>query len=266
MSNVTLKTFFGFTRHPFPAVCPPEPLFRSERIDGAIEAIKSGLQHRMHALLVAPPGFGKSCLLRLLVAELNPREFTVASLVGMPLSVTEWIQRVAERFGIETAARRGSAVKHLRSGLEKSRPHPVLVFDEAHRVPVDAVELLRSLSEECERPLLSMLLCGDESLGRNLSKQVHAPLAQRLAARVELKRPNEDEGAAWIEHSFRTAGMKNILSPTSSAGVFAATGGVPREMGRVLSKAMERALAKRSQILSDEIVQEVLDGARAQTA
>ena len=262
MNNVTLKTFFGFTRHPFPAVWPPEPLFRSERIDGAIGVIQTGLQHRMHALLVAPPGFGKSCLLRLLVSEMNPREFASASLVGMPLSVTEWIQRVAERFGIETAARRGNAVKLLRNGLEKLRPHPVLVFDEAHRVPIEAVELLRSLAEESDRPILSLLLCGDESLGRSLSKQAHAPLSQRLAARVELKRPDEDESAAWIEHSFRTAGMKNILSPTSAAGVFAATGGVPREMGRVLSKAMERALAKRSQILSDEIVQEVLDGAR----
>lgn len=263
MNNPTLKTFFGFTRHPFPAVCPPEPLFRSERIDRGIETIRTGLSNRMHALLVAPPGFGKSCLLRLLVAEMNPREFTVASLVGMPLSVTEWIQRVAERFGIETASRRGTAVKLLREGLSKSRPNPILVLDEAHRIPFEAIELLRSLSEENDRPILSMLLCGDESLGRNLSKQANAPLAQRLAARVELKRPDEEECAEWIEHSFKAIGMKNILSPSAQSGIFSTTGGVPREIGRVLSKAMERALAKKSQILSDEIVQEVLDGARA---
>lgn len=259
-NNVTLKAFFGYTRHPFPAVCPPEPLFRSERITDAMETIKSALTHRMHGLLVAPPGFGKSCLLRLLVSDLNPRDFTAVTLTGMPLSVTEWIHRVSEGFGFETAARRGTAVKLLRMALEKLRTIPVLVLDEAHRIPFEAIELVRSVSEEGGRPLLSMLLCGDESLGQNLSKQANAPLSQRLAARVELKRPDEDETAMWIEHSFRTVGMKNIMAPTATAAMHAATGGVPREVGRAVSNAMEKALAKRSQILSDEICQEVLDG------
>lgn len=262
MNNVTLKVFFGFTRHPFPAVCPPEPLFRSERIAEAVEAIKTAPAHRMHALLVAPPGFGKTCLLRLLVSDLNPRDFAVASLLGMPLSVTEWIQRMAERFGIETAPRRGAAVKLLRAGLEKLRTHPVVVLDEAHRVPIEALELLRSLSEDGERPALSMVLAGDETLRVVLAKQAHAPLAQRMGARVELMRPDENEIAAWIDHSFRVAGMKNILSPASAAAMYAASGGVPRQIGRMISAAMEKALQKRSQILSDEICQEVLDGHR----
>lgn len=263
MNNVTLKAFFGFTRHPFPPVAPPLPLFRSERITAALESIKSALANRMHALLVAPPGFGKSCLLKLLVSELNPRDFAVASLVGMPLSVTEWLQRIADRFGIETAARRGTMVKLFRNGLEKVRTHPVLILDEAHHVPIEAIELLRSLSEDGECPALSMLLCGDETLGRRLSKQAYAPLSQRLAARVEMKRFDENETADWIEHSFKTVGMKNIISPSTAAPIFAATGGVPREIGRVISHAMEKALEKRSQILSDEIMQEVLDGRRA---
>jgi type II secretory pathway predicted ATPase ExeA len=263
MNNTTLKSFFGFTRHPFPAVAPPEPLFRSERIDDSIAAIKSALFNRMHAILTAPPGFGKSCLVRLLVAELSARDFTVASVVGMQLSVTEWVQKVAERFGIETAARRGAAVKLLRSGIEKLRTKPVLVVDEAQRIPIEALDLFRSVSEDGERPVLSMFLVGDETLRGRLAKQTHAPLWQRMAARVELKRFDEIETAAWIEHSFQTAGMKNILSPSCAAAVYAATGGAPREIGRMLSAAMERALQKRSQILSDEIVQEVLDGRRA---
>lgn len=265
-NNTTLKAFFGFTRHPFPAVSPPEPLFRSERIDAAIVAIKSALFHRMHALLVAPPGFGKSCLVRLLVAELGPRDHTVAAVVGMPLSVTEWVQKVAERFGIETAARRGAAVKLLRSGIEKMRTKPVLVVDEAQRIPIEALDLFRSVSEDGDRPVLSMLLVGDETLRGRLARQTHAPLWQRMAARVELGRFDENETAMWIEHSFLSAGMKNILSPTCAASVYAATGGAPREIGRMLSAAMEKALAKKSRILSDEIVQEVLDGRAAPVA
>jgi type II secretory pathway predicted ATPase ExeA len=214
----------------------------------------------MHGLLVAPPGLGKSCLLRLLVADLNPREFAVAQMTGMRLSATEWLQRTAERFDIETGARRGTIVRLLISGLEKMRTTPALIIDEAHQVPFEALDLIRSLAEDSRRPLLAMILTGDETLRRNLSRQAHAPLAQRMAARVELPCPDEQETAAWIEHAFAAASMKNILSPSAVSVVYAATDGVPREVGRILATAMELALTQQNQMLTDEIVQAALDG------
>ena len=68
MPRSTLKSFFGFTRHPFPPSCPPEPLFRSPALEASIEHAKNALASRLHVLVTAPAGLGKSSFLRLLVA------------------------------------------------------------------------------------------------------------------------------------------------------------------------------------------------------
>ena len=54
--------------------------------------------------------------------------------------------------------------------------------------------------------------------------------------------------------------MQNVLAPSALPCVHAATNGSPRRIGAILALAMQRALTKRSKMLTDEIVQEVLDG------
>jgi type II secretory pathway predicted ATPase ExeA len=87
-------------------------------------------------------------------------------------------------------------------------------------------------------------------------------LAGRLAVRLQIPTLSEDQTARFIEHVFGAVGMQNILSPTALAPVYSASSGSPREIGAVLMAAMRRALAKRSKMLTDEIVQEVIDERR----
>ena len=61
---VSLNSFFGFQRHPFPPACAPEPLFRSDRIEAALQQAHNALQSRLHLLVTAPAGLGKSSFRR----------------------------------------------------------------------------------------------------------------------------------------------------------------------------------------------------------
>lgn len=267
MANpTTLKAFFGFTRHPFPPSCPPEPLFRTEALDQALDQIKNALMNRFHVLVTAPPGLGKSSFSRLLLAELNPRDLRPAYLVGQPVGATETLQKVSDAFGLETGWKKGLAAKALSAGLQKlaasGSPHPVLVLDEAQQVPLPAIDILRLVAEDGSRALLSLVLVGDETFRRELHKQAFQPLAGRLAVRLQVPPLSEDQTARFIEHVFGAVGMQNILSPTALAPLFSASGGSPREIGAVLMAAMRRALVKRSKMLTDEIVQEVIDERR----
>ncbi|MBI2320241.1 MAG: AAA family ATPase [Betaproteobacteria bacterium] len=263
MPNPTsLKSFFGFTRHPFPPSCPPEPLFRSSALDSAIEQAKNALASRLSLLVTAPPGFGKSSFLRLLVAELNPRDLKPVRLTGQGLGFMELIAKLSDELGIETSLFRGRTVKFLASGLRRlaaSGPMPVVVIDEAQNVPVVAINQLRLLAEEQIPPLLAMVLVGDDTLRRTLAKPAHVALAGRLAARIELAPLSLDETEAFVTHGFQGAGMQNLLAPSSVATVHAASGGSPRGIGSILSRAMNRAWEKKSRLLTDEIVQEVID-------
>lgn len=265
----SLKAFFGYTRHPFPPSCSPEPLFRHETVQASLEAAKNALQNRMHVLVTAAAGAGKSSFCRLLLAELNPRDLKAAYLVGQPVSPTEFLHKAADALGLETAFRRGQAAKLLSQGLSKlaatpGGPHPVLILDEAQQLPLGAVDLLRLIAEESSsRTLLSLVLVGDETLRRQMNRQAYAPLSGRMAVRIQLPPLSEEETSRFVEHAFGAVGMQNILSPTAVAPLFAASGGSPREIGAILSAAMRRALVKRSKMLTDEIVQEVIDERRS---
>ncbi len=261
MPRSTLKSFFGFTRHPFPPSCPPEPLFRPASIEALIEQAKNALASRLHVLITAPAGLGKSSFLRLLVAELNPRDLRPVRLTGQGLGPMELVRKISDELGFETSFRRENSVKNLAAGLKRlaaSGPLPIAVVDEAQNVPVGAIDQLRLVAEETSPPLLAMVLAGDDSFRRTLSMQANAPLAGRLAARVRLESLSEEETEAFIEHAFKTVGMQNLLAPTAVAAVFAASGGSPRQTGAVLSRALNRALEKQSRLLTDEIIQEAL--------
>lgn len=264
MPRSTLKSFFGFTRHPFPPACSPEPLYRPASIDSAIEQAKNALASRLSVLVTAPPGFGKSSFLRLLAAELNPRDLRPARLTAQGVGPMELVRKLAEELGIETSPRREAAVKLLAAGLKRlatSGPLPVALIDEAQNAPIETLNQLRLVAEETAPPSLAFVLVGDDRFRAILTKQAHAPLLGRLAARIAIAPLAVDETEPFIAHAFKSAGMQNLLAPTAVAAVHAASGGSPREIGAILSRALSRALEKQSRLVTDEIVQEVLDGA-----
>ena len=260
---INLKAFFGFKRHPFPPACAPEPLFRSDVLEATLQQAHNALQNRLHVLVTAPAGLGKSSFCRLLMADLNPRDFRPLYLVGQPVSLSDLLRPVAEDLGLESSARKGKTAQLLSEGLLKiattSAPHPVLILDEAQQLPVEGIEFLRLLAESHNRTLMSLVLAATEAFTRLLARPTLAPLAGRLAMRIRIPPLNTDQATDFVEHAFTTAGMTNILAPSAIAGLHAASAGSPRTIGAFLGAAMLRALEKRSKMLTHEIIQEVLD-------
>ena len=260
---ISLKAFFAFKRPPFPPACPPTPLFRSQTIEAALRQAANALQSRLHLLITAPPGLGKSCLCRLLQEELNPRDFRCVYLVGQASGTSDFLQNLAEALGLESSFRRGRAAQLLTAGLQKfaasSAPHPVLILDEAQQLSFETLELLRLITENQAATLLSLVLAGTDGLRRLLARPALSALSGRLVVRLYLAPLDLDQTAQFIEHAFTTVGMPNIIAPSALAPLHAAAAGSPRQIAALLTLAMHRALDQRSKMLTDEIVQEVID-------
>lgn len=260
--DISLKAFFGFQRHPFPPACAPEPLFRSEVHDAALRQAKNALHSRLHLLITAPAGFGKSSFCRLLMDELNPRDLRALYLVGQPVGLADLLRAVAEPLGLESHMRKGKAAQLLAEGLDKmagSGPHPVVILDEAQQVPVEALEFLRLIAESHQRTRLSLVLVATETFARQLGRPALQPLAGRLSVRLRLPPLTPEHAEAFVDHAFTAVGMSNILAPSALPSLHAAAAGSPRRLGALLAAAMQRALDQRAKLLNDEIVQQVLD-------
>jgi type II secretory pathway predicted ATPase ExeA len=143
-----------------------------------------------------------------------------------------------------------------------SEPHPVLILDEAQQIPVEGVEFLRLLAESHNRTLLSLVLVATDSFTRVLARPALAPLFGRLALRLRIPALTLEQADAFVEHAFEVAGMQNVLVPSALPNVHVAASGSPRRIGGILAEAMQRALEKGSKMLTEEIVQEVLDADR----
>ena len=262
---ISLKAFFAFKRHPFPPACAPEPLFRPDFLDASLLQANHALANRLHLLVTAPAGLGKSSFCRLLLDELNPRDFKPLYIVAQPVGPTDLLRSVADALGLESSFRRGRAACLLAEGLEKIAAscgaHPVLILDEAQQLPAEGIELLRLLAENRNRALLSLVLAATDDFTRLLARPAFAPLAGRFTLRLRIPPLSPTQAADFIEHAFSAVGMQNILAPTSIASVHAASTGSPRRIGAILAAAMQRALIKRSRMLTDEIVQEIIDDA-----
>ena len=197
------------------------------------------------------------------MAELNPRDFRPLYLVGQPIGLGDLLRAVAESLDLESSARKGKAAQLLSEGLDKiaaaAAPHPVLILDEAQQLPVEGLEFLRLVAESHNRTLMSLVLVATESFARLLGRPALAPLAGRLALRIRIPPLTPEQAADFVEHAFTTVGMRNLLAPSATASLHAAAAGSPRRIGTLLAAAMQRALDKRSNLLTDEIVQEVLD-------
>ena len=261
--DISLKAFFGFQRHPFPPACAPEPLFRCDVHEAALRKAKNALQSRLHLLITAPAGMGKSSFCRLLMAALNPRDFRPLYLVGQPVGTADLLRAVAEPLGLESSPRKGKAAQLLAEGLDKiaaaTGPHPVILVDEAQQVPVEGLEFLRLIAENHNRTLMSLVLVATESFTRLLARPALAPLAGRLAGRIHMPPLTPEQTADFVEHAFTSGGMDNILAPAAMAALHAAAAGSPRRIGTLLASAMQCALDQRAKLLTDEIVQQVLD-------
>lgn len=261
-NDLSLKAFFGFRHHPFPPACAPEPLFRSDVHEAALRQAKNALHSRLHLLITAPAGLGKSSFCRLLMAELNPRDFRPLYLVGKPVGLADLLRAVAEPFGLESHTRKGKAAQLLAEGLDKmatAGPHPVLILDEAQQLPLEALEFLRLVAESHERTRLSLVLVATETFTRLLARPALQPLSGRLALRIRIPPLTPEQTADFVDHAFTSAGMDNILAPAALGSLHAAAAGSPRRLGALLAAAMQRALDQRTKLLNDEIVQEVLD-------
>lgn len=260
---ITLKGYFAFQRHPFPPTCAPEPLFRSEPIEAALRQAHHALANRLHLLVTGPAGLGKSCFCRLLMAELNPRDFRPVYLIGQPVGAPDLLRAIAEPLGLEGSPRKGAAARLLSEGLEKiaatGAAYPVVLLDEAQQLPLESIDFLRLVAERADRPLLSLVLVATDTFTRLLARPALAPLAGRLPVRLRLAPLSLEQAAAFVDHAFTAVGMPNLLAPSALPALYTASSGSPRRLGSLLAAALERALDKRAKLLTDEIIQEVLD-------
>ena len=215
-------------------------------IDAALHSIDRAVRRAEGiALVVGPPGTGKSLLLAK-VAESVGEDFTVALLSGARICTRRalWQSILAEvgrpYRGIDEADLRISLAELVRS-LAVSGSGLVILVDEAHTLPLRLIEELRLLANmPTPLPAVHIVLAGTTALEERIGSSKMESLAQRIAVRSYLEPLDHAETAAYLRTQTKAAGLDwdVCFEAGCDDAVYSLADGVPRLMNQICDQAL----------------------------
>lgn len=258
---------FGLTQLPFDRAVPPEGLLRHPSFVEALERLRFAVDARGPALLVAPPGVGKSVLLDALCAELPASEVRVIATALTACGPFGLVGQLAARYGTPTRRTTAQTAAALLDELARSPKTEVLVLDEAHRLPDASLEELRLLGQldfDRRAPFV-LVLAGQPLLRERLGQPDFDALWQRLLVRTSLAPFTDRESAEYLDRRPRAVGARAMLfRPGAVDLLFQHSRGIPRRLNALATGALlAAARASRRHVDATDVQAAVFDDEHA---
>lgn len=216
---VTVQDFrsrFGFHATPFTREIAVKDRFPLEDFDDAIEAVLRTLDARMSCALIAPAGTGKTSVLRAVIARLPEARYRTHYVKVTGLSKRDMCREIAQAIGLPPAGTYPSLVRKLQERFLQTTDtdglRPVLILDEAHDLRLEALSMMRLLTnfDMDSRLVLSVVLAGQPKLRDWLRRDDMEDIARRLSHYATLRALSRDEVEAYVEHRCTIAGAAKV--------------------------------------------------------
>lgn len=197
-------------------------------------------------MVTGNPGTGKTTLINELLSNLPKQSTRAATLLSTRLEAEDLLRMMAYALGLKSREQPKALL--LQQLMEYMSDHyhrgirTLLIIDEAQDLNTSALEELRLLTNlhEANRPLLQIVLVGQEPLRQLVRQPEMEQLHQRLIAAWHLKPLGPQETVGYVRHRLETAGWRG--DPVFESGVmetvFAYSQGVPRRINLICSRLL----------------------------
>jgi general secretion pathway protein A len=172
---VDIRHFFGLKNEPFPQDVPLKQLYQLPSLSPVETSVLFSVKSKAISIITGDVGSGKSTSLRYVCNKFHPSEYVVIPLVGGNYSTMELYRQILLHFGVLYQSYQisimASKIRHQFTEIAAQKVTPILVIDEAHLLKRSVFAQLHTLAqfEYDSRPVLSMILCGQDYLIEHLS-------------------------------------------------------------------------------------------------
>jgi type II secretory pathway predicted ATPase ExeA len=251
---------FGLREEPFGATPDPRFFYCTPQHREAVATTLFAIQQRRGlALLVGPPGLGKTSTLFTVVRMLKGSA-QVAYLPNPCYDRSTVLESILASFGLEPVPSPVSNQRLFYQYLLKTRQEGkncVVIFDEAQDLDRDTLEGIRLLSnyEIPEGKLVQIVLAGQPRLAETLEHPDCEQIRQRINARTCLQPLSRSEVAEYMTHRLNAAGAGiDVFAPAAVEAIAKASGGIPRNVNSICFNALALTYAlERRQVGAAEI-------------
>lgn len=261
--------FFNLELNPFGETPDPDFYYDSHQHNCAITSLQaSHRQGKGFCLLTGEVGTGKTLISRLFISSITSQTNT-ALILYPKFNEIELLQAIIEEFeipanGIELKTTK-NYIDHLNYFLLGNLEHgrkSVLVIDEAQAMSVEALEMIRLLTnlETKTQKLLQIVLIGQPELLETLDRPELRQLKQRIASQATLQGLDIVETERYIKSRIELVGNGNFIrfDPSAIKIIHALSAGMPRRINQLCERILTAAEAKRVRLINAELTNAAL--------
>lgn len=256
------RTFFGFCREPFCVDLKVEEILKTEAVLAVADRIAYALRLGAIALLTGEVGSGKSTALRFAISHLHPSEYRLIWVTAGGGSILELYRQIAWELEVETPSYgRASLTRLIRRAILdlvlSKKQKVVLLLDEASLLRLEVFAELHTLTqfEGDSKPLLPLILAGQNNLLDKLYWRTSLPLSSRVVARSHLQGVDRQGMENYLNHHLRIAGLDHsVFSEPAITAIHQGSGGLFRKANHLARGALIAAASEKCLQVSAEHV------------
>ena len=230
---------YGLTEAPFSPQHQDRFLYLSPELGEQLELLRHYTQYGNLLLIVSGEhGVGKTSLKQRFIATAL-EEWQICEIQAHTMmDASLLLKQVANGFGITEAPLDPRALFEVLSNqlehLQQQAYEPILIIDDAHELPGDALQSLLYLAEhhsDQQSPLRIILFCEPE-IEIMLEDPAIRSLRDRVTHSIEIKPLTEEETAEYLRHRLAVAGLDGTspFTPKLVHKIYHASQGLPAKI------------------------------------
>ncbi len=255
------KNFFGFTKEPFPQDMRTEDFHLSAQLTAAVERFLYAVQTGGISVVTGEVGAGKSSALRYAAEKLHPSQYRLIPVIASTGSINEILKQICFGLNVESKSLSISTLMKTIRGVVAEivgrKQTPVLVIDEANLMRLDVFAQLHTLGqfEMDSKPLMPLILAGQNALLDKLRYHTSRPLASRVVARSHLEGLKHKDMAGYLKHHLEVAGIKEqLFSDEAMTALQQTSSGMLRKTNLLSRGSLMAAAQEQCRVVSAEHV------------
>ena len=230
------NSYFDFSQSPFENNLDQRFLFLSEDYQEVLAALLYFIEtKKAFAIVCGDVGTGKTMLINSFLNRLpeTVKPVIIANPFVTSHDLLSYLAKTLETgtMGGENFLELTDQIKTALLEAKNQNKHLVLIIDEAHLLPDQALEEIRLLSniETRDQKLLHILLVGQNELGHKLDRPEMRQLRHRININRSLSPLNFSETIQYIDHRLKQVGSSfaSVFKGNCKGLIFKMTKGVP---------------------------------------
>ena len=249
---------------PFSKRIGAQDVFLHPQIRELQEIVRTAIAQRSIALIIGPPGVGKTTGVRSVTDELPVNKHTVVYL-GQDQNGGNLLSRFSESLGLPVKGFRSRLVLNLSqwllNNLKDGGKDVTLVIDEAHLLDDQTLEDLRLLSNadyDRQSPF-TLIMIAQPWLRARLKSPFFEPLNQRIRYRYSLEGMCKEDAFSYIRNRLSAADISERFTDDALSLIFNYCEGIPRKIHNLCSLLLLKARVAGLKELDVALVRQVAD-------